>query len=101
MSDVELLEMRIESLKDLIRESGDDDRANRLTDMADALERLGRIEEAGRATLAGAQRCQDHGQNARAAMFARRAFALDSSLKEPALAVWRATSGLEDEDFFT
>lgn len=100
MSDVELLELRIEHLRQLIAESGDDDRANRLTDMADALQRLGRIEEAGRATLAGAQRCQAHGQDARAAMFARRAFMLDSSLKVAALAVWRATSGLEDDDFF-
>ena len=100
MSDVELLELRIEHLKQLIAESGDDARANRFSDMADALQRLGRIEEAGRALLVAAQRCQEHAQDARAAMLARRAFQLDSSLKEPALTVWRATSGLDDADFF-
>lgn len=100
MSDVELLELRVEHLRQLIAEAGDDARANRFSDLADALERLGRIEEAGRALLIAAERCQQHQQDARAAMLARRAFRLDSSLKDSTLAVWRATSGLEDDAFF-
>lgn len=100
MSDVELLELRIEHLTQLIRESGDDARANRFTDLAHALETLGRIEEAARATLVAARHCQQHEQPARAAMLARRAFHLDSSLKEDALAGWRSTSELDDDGFF-
>lgn len=100
MADTQLLEMRVEDLRELIAEQGDDERANRYYDLADALERLGRIEEAARATMIAAQRCQQHGQNARAAMLAQRAFRLDMSMKEQALEVWRACSGLEDDDFF-
>ncbi len=100
MADRELLELRVEHLRQLIAEQGDDERANRFYDLAHALEQLGQIEEAARATLIAAERCQQHAQNARASMLAQRAFRLDSSLKEPALAVWRACSGLEDDDFF-
>lgn len=100
MADTQLLELRVEHLRELIAEQGDDERANRYYDLADALERLGKIEEAARATMIAAQRCQQHNQNARAAMLAQRAFRLDMSMKEQALAVWRACSGLEDADFF-
>lgn len=100
MADTELLELRVEHLRQLIAEQGDDERANRFSDLADALERLGRIEEAAKATLIAAERCQQHGQNARAAMLARRAFRLDSSVRDAALTVWRACPGLEDDDFF-
>lgn len=92
--------MRVEHLRQLIAEQGDDDRANRFYDLADALERLGRIEEAAKATMIAAERCQQHAQNARAAMLAQRAFRLDSSTRDAALTVWRACSGLDDEDFF-
>lgn len=100
MSDRQLLELRVEHLRELISQKGDDERANRYYDLADALERLGKIEEAARATLIAAQRCQQHGQDARAAMLAQRAFRLDMSMKEQALEVWRACSGLEDDAFF-
>lgn len=100
LTDLEYLELRIEHLKQLIAAEGDDGRANRFCDLADLLTQLGLIEEAGRAMLIAAQRCQDNGHLARAGMLARRAFRLDSSHKDAALAVWRATTELDDEAFF-
>lgn len=100
LTDLEYLELRIEHLKQLIAQQGDDGRANRFCDLADLLVQLGRIEEAGRAMLIAAQRCQENGHHARAGMLARRAFRLDSSHKDAALAVWRATTELDDDAFF-
>lgn len=100
LTDLEYLELRIDHLKQLIAEQGDDGRANRFCDLADLLTQLGRIEEAGRAMLIAAQRCQENGHAARAGMLARRAFRLDSSHKDVALALWRETTELDDDEFF-
>ncbi len=100
LSDAEYLDLRIERVKQLIAEQGDDGRANRFCDLADLLAQAGRIEEAGRAMLIAAQRCQDNGHAARAGMLARRAFRLDSSQRDAALGIWRVVTELDDEVFF-